>query len=104
MVSNMIYPVIEFVGYWLLRYLFRVIDQRKIWPNDPFRSRSKTIQGFEATYSGPRFAIHWKYAFILNVCWISFFFGPSLPVLFPIGFASLVCLYTVERLMVAYSY
>lgn len=31
-------------------------------------------------------------------------FGPGLPVLFPIGLMSLIILYIIERLMVAYSY
>jgi hypothetical protein len=40
----------------------------------------------------------------LNVTFVTFLFGPGLPILFPIGLLSLICLYIVERLMVAYSY
>ena len=104
MVSNMLYPLIEFVLYWALRYAFRAWDQRSFVANDPFKTHSKTLQGFESIYAGPRFTIHYKYAFILNVTFVTFLFGPGLPILFPIGLLSLICLYIVERLMVAYSY
>lgn len=104
MVSNAIYPLIEFVGYWALRYAYRAWDQRSFCANDPFHTNCKTIQAFEAIYCGPAFAIHWKYAYILNVVFMAMLFGPGLPVLFPIGLMSLIILYIIERLMVAYSY
>ena len=43
MIFNAIYPVIEFVGYWFLRYFFRVLDQRSLWPNDPYKTHCKTL-------------------------------------------------------------
>lgn len=104
MVFNMYYPILEFVMYWAIRWLYRAIDQRSCCTNNEKRSRAKTMQGFEATYSGPEFQIHWKYAYILNVVYVTCFFGPGLPILFPIGLCSLIVLYVVERLMVAYSY
>jgi len=55
-------------------------------------------------YSGPVFLFHWKYAYILNVVFVTLFYGPMMPVLFPIGLLSLIVLYVVERLMLAYSY
>ena len=55
-------------------------------------------------YEGPKFLIHWKYAYILNVVYQTFLFGPGLPILFPVALGSIFVLYTTERLAVAYSY
>ena len=68
------------------------------------KTKSTTIQAFERIYSGPTFLIHYKYSTILNLVYTSFFFGPGLPILFPISFCALAVLYLVERLMIAYSY
>ena len=38
------------------------------------------------------------------VVFVTFTFGAGLPILFPLGFVSLLLFYTVERLMIAYSY
>lgn len=38
------------------------------------------------------------------VVYVTFLFGPGLPILFPIAYFSLLGLYIVERLMMAYSY
>ena len=38
------------------------------------------------------------------VVFVTFLFGSGIPVLFPIAFASILNLYVVERLMMAYSY
>ena len=40
----------------------------------------------------------------MTVCYTAFYFGPSFPSLFLIALASLVCLYVVERLAMAYGY
>ncbi len=63
-----------------------------------------TILGYVDLYVGPIFEIHWKYATILNVVWVSFFFGPIMPVLFPIAFLNLFILYITERIQLAYNY
>ena len=41
---------------------------------------------------------------MLNVTFVCSLFGPGMPIVFPIGMCSLIFLYVVERLMVAYSY
>lgn len=100
----MYWPVLEFFIFWGLRLLYRMIDQRSIWPSDPSKTHCKTIQAFQEIYNGPEFTLHYKYSFILVVVFISFTFGSGLPILFPVGFLSLLLFYVVERLMIAYSY
>jgi hypothetical protein len=53
MISQMVYPLIEFLGYWALRYAMRAWDQRSFIATDPFKTHSKTLQGFESIYAGP---------------------------------------------------
>ena len=43
MMFNAFYPPIEFFGFFGLRYLKRVIDQRKLIPNDPSRTHCKHL-------------------------------------------------------------
>ena len=55
-------------------------------------------------YSGEEFKIHIKYAYILTVCYTAFIYGPMIPFLFLIATASLIVLYIVEKLAMAYGY
>lgn len=55
-------------------------------------------------YSGPKFDIHSKYIYMAAVCSITMAYGPIMPILYVLCFACLLCLYTVERLAMAYSY
>ena len=102
--ANAFWPLIEFSYTYAMRWAFRALDQWRLIPNNYKKTSQKTILGFMDLYSGPYFAIHWKYSTILNVVFTCFLFGPVLPILFPIAFLNLFILYTVERLMVAYSY
>lgn len=48
--------------------------------------------------------MHYKYSYILTVVYVTFLFGPGLPILFPVALISLINLYVTERLCMAYSY
>ena len=106
MLFNMFYPLIEFFLFWPLRLLARAWDKRSCSCKKLKEgvTNAKTMYEYESIYSGPIFAIHWKYAYILNVVYVTFLFGPGLPILFPIAFLSLFVLYMVEKLMLAYAY
>ena len=54
-------------------------------------------------YCGPEYIIHFKYSYMLNVVFMTFMFGAGMPILFPIGLASFLIFYLVERLSLAYS-
>ena len=55
-------------------------------------------------YSGPAFFVHYRLAYIVNIIWIAFLFGPGTPVLFPIALFGLFLTYVSERMRMAYSY
>ena len=52
-------------------------------------------------YSGPDFIIHFKYSFILNVTYVTMFYGAGLPILFPIAVLSYIIFYICERYQLA---
>ena len=55
-------------------------------------------------YGGPQYQIHFKYAFIMNVVFMTMMFGAGMPILFPIAFMSLVLFYFSEIYMIFYVY
>lgn len=67
-------------------------------------TNTKTIQAYVDVYGGPPFQIHFKYSTCLCVTYIAFMYGAGMPFLFPVAALTLFVLYTVERLLVAYSY
>ena len=48
--------------------------------------------------------MHYRLAFIVNIVWIAFLFGPGTPLLFAVATAGLLFTYVSERLRMAYSY
>ncbi len=67
-------------------------------------TNAKTMHSWEAIYGGPMFFVHYRLAYIVNVVYIAFFFGPGMPVLFPIATFGLLWNYLSERIRMAYSY
>ena len=104
MLANLYWPQLEFFMYWGIRLLYRMWDQRTLFPTNERNTRCKTPQAFEEIYSGPPFELSYKYSYILVVTYITFLFGAGVPILFPIAYVSLLGFYIVERLMMAYSY
>lgn len=102
MVFNVYYPLIEVIGYWALRVLFRCMDRGCKFSSDTTKSTS--IQGYISTYQGPLYFMHYKYSSILTIVYITFMYGFGMPVLFPIAMASFLVLYFVEKLMLFYGY
>ena len=79
-------------------------DQCALVPNKFTKTSNRTLQAFQEMYSGPAFVIHYKYSFVMNVSFCAFLFGPGMPILFPIAWFAVFLQYTMERLMMAYSY
>ena len=102
----MYWPVLEFFMYWGIRLLYRMLDQKTLLPKykPGMKTHCKTIQAFDEIYSGPEFTLHYKYSYILVWVFVCFTFGAGLPMLFPLGFLALFLFYSIERLMIAYSY
>ena len=67
-------------------------------------TKATSIQKFEAIYSGPLFFVHYRLAGLANLVFITFLFGPGMPILFPIALAGLIWNLFTERIRMAYSY
>lgn len=103
-VINIFAPTIEAFCFYGLRLLGRVIDQRSCCPCNNRNTNATTIQKFEAVYSGPLFYAHYRLAFIVNLIYLTFLFGPGMPLLFVIALAGIIFNYVSERVRMAYSY
>lgn len=66
------------------------------------KTSTKTLNAYTALYSGPEFDIHYQYSNILVITWVTFLFGPGLPILFPLAFLGMIILYCTNRLTLAY--
>lgn len=62
------------------------------------------MPAFEAIYAGPLFFVHYRLSFIVNIVFITFWFGAGMPILFLIALAGLIFTYVSERIRMAYSY
>ena len=102
--TNIVFPLIEFAGFLLIRVVKRCVDQKTVCPTNKYNTNAKTMPKFEELYSGPLFFVHYRLAFIVNIVWITFLFGPGMPILFLIALAGLIFTYVSERLRMAYSY
>jgi len=104
MVANIYFPIIEWCMYWAIRLCYRMYDQRKLNPNDCTRTRATSLFQFVDLYSGATFYIHYKYSTLLNIAFVCLLYGSIMPLLYFVGLASYFVFYTVERLVLAYSY
>ena len=85
MTLNLIFPTLEALVFTGIRILKRQLDQRKCCPVQKFDFDAKefpkmkvtTMQKFEEIYSGPVFNIHYRIAYIINIIFICFFYGPG---------------------------
>ena len=102
MIFNAYYPLLEFMGYWLMRASFRLMDRR--FTCDDQTTKQTSVQGYINLYSGPVYLMHYKYSTILNVCFVTFMYGFGLPILFPVAILAFLILYFVEKTMLYYSY
>ena len=103
MISVAMWPIIEFFGFYGMRFTFRLLD-RGICSCDTYKTKKRTIQQYIDVYSGPEYMIHYKYSSIMMQTYVAFMYGAGIPILFPIALMGMFILYCVERLCVAFSY
>jgi len=48
--------------------------------------------------------MHWKYALVMNVTFVTMLYGTGIPILFPAALLSFFCLYIIEKGMLYYGY
>jgi hypothetical protein len=97
---NIWFPVAMEFGYWGMRLAYRLRDYLKA--PEGFNTSSQSIQQYINLYAGPQYFMHYKYSSIMNIVFITFMFGPGLPLLFPIAAASLAVFFCLEKYMLYY--
>ncbi len=102
MIITMIFPIGEAFGFYALRLLFRFLD--KGCTSDVFQTSKTSIQAFINIQSGPAYFMHFKYAALLNIVFVTMTYGFAIPILFPIAAAAIAVLYFVEKTMLFYAY
>lgn len=101
---GLVFPILEAIVFTGIRFLTRCLDQGSCCPCDKKNTKATSIQKFEAIYSGPLFFVHYRLAGLVNLVFIAFFFGPGMPLMFPIALAGLMFNLFTERIRMAYSY
>ena len=109
-VQTMIINALLPIGYETMpiftSWLYQRMDQS--WESNPqqrlYQTKTTQIYQYMDLYSGPDFIIHFKYSAILNVTYVTMFYGPGLPILFPIAAISYFIYYVAERYGLAYTY
>jgi len=79
------FPPIEAVLFFGVRYVTRALDQRKLYPNDYKGTNCRSVEAFIDVYSGPEFQAHYKYSATLNIIFVTFLYGCGIPLLFPLA-------------------
>ena len=106
MVINAAFPLV-FETYPIF---FQWLGQRRdqSWESDSqkrlYKTKTTQIYQYLDLYSGPEFIMHYKYSVILNVTYVTMFYGPGLPILFPVAALNYVIFFCAERYGLAYTY
>lgn len=109
MTINAVFPLIEFAIFWAMRWFARYRDTGLLFVScskkyDVYKTKTHMIQQYLDTWMGPPYEMHFKYAAIMNIVYITLMFGIGLPLLFPLAVLALTILYVSEKLMLYYAY
>ena len=69
-----------------------------------YSTKTKQIYAFIESREGPGYIMHFKFANLLNITYVTIVYGVGLPLLFPIALLSYFIFWAVERYMLAYVY
>lgn len=69
---------------------------------DPKKTKCTSMAAFKATWGCPDYIIHFKFANLLNVIYVTMMYGLGMPILFPIAAFNFLNQYICERIIVAY--
>ena len=101
MIFNIILPTMIELAQAVLRWLLRKWDQ---WGAGPSGTRLVSIQSYVDLYGGPEFEVHYRFANVLNIIFVTMMYGTAIPILFPIAALSFLVIYIKEVYMLYYVY
>ena len=80
----------------------RRIEQAAEQKEGSGNTKSKSLYAYQEKHIGPEFEIHYHYAQMLVIAWVTFLFAPGIPLLFPLALLGMIILYVTNRLQLAY--
>jgi hypothetical protein len=102
MIKNSYFPVVEFMGFSMLGKFKRFLDRG--CSGNVFNSKKKSVPAYIDTYSGPKYAIHFRYSALLTFISLALVYGAAMPLVFPISVLGYLVYWFNERLLIAYYY
>ena len=69
-----------------------------------YNTRCTQVYEFVDLYKGPEYILHFRYAYILNIVYVTMLYGVGLPILFPIAMLAIFLTWATERYQLAYTY
>lgn len=76
--------------------------KRKMDNGNPYKTKKTSMAALRMLYSGGDYIIHFKYSGMLNIAYITMFYGMGMPSLFPIAALNYWNQYVAERIVVAH--
>lgn len=83
-------PIMVFVGY-AIPALKRWLDRSKT--KDRYKTKKTSMYAYKVLYSGADYKVQVQYSQILNVAFITMFYGAGMPLLFPIAACTFIINY-----------
>lgn len=100
MIVNSIMPYVTLVTGFAIPWVKRKLDRK--FGNDPYVTKKTSMAQYKILYSGTDYLVHFKYAGVLNIVYITMMYGIGIPLLFPIAAFNFFNQYLTERMIVAY--
>lgn len=100
MIINSIMPYVTLTTGFAIPWLKRKLDRK--WGNDPYVTKKTSMAQYTILYSGTDYLVHFKYAGVLNIIYITMMYGIGIPLLFPVAAFNYFNQYLTERMIVAY--
>lgn len=97
MIINSIMPYVTLATSCIIPKVMIMRDSK-----DPHKTKKTSMAQFKMLHSGKDYIIHFKFANVLNVIYISMMYGIGMPLLFPVAAFNLLNQYICERIIVAY--
>jgi hypothetical protein len=93
-------PYVTLTTGFLIPAIKRKLDRK--FGNDPYVTKKTSMAQYKMLYSGSDYLVHFKYAGVLNIIYITMMYGVGMPLLFPIAAFNFFNQYLTERIIVAY--
>ena len=97
MIINAFMPYITVVTTVGMQWTYRWLDG-----GDPKKTKKTSMASFMATWGGYDYVVHFKFANLLVVIYVSMMYGLGMPILYPIAAVNFMNQYMCERFILAY--